>query len=74
MINAVAEQYPALKSNENYKNLMLELSATENLIVEHRKNYNAWVSEYNTHIRKFPNASILTMLGYERQSFEKLRC
>jgi LemA protein len=72
MINAVAEQYPALQSNENYKQLMTELATTENLIAQTRTNYNTWVSQYNTYVRKFPNSMILNMLGYERQGFEKL--
>lgn len=71
-INVVAEQYPELKSNENYKQLMTELATTENLIAQTRTNYNTWVSQYNTYTRKFPNAGILSMLGYERQTFEKL--
>ena len=71
-INVVAEQYPELKSNENYKQLMTELATTENLIAQTRTNYNTWVSQYNTYIRKFPNRGILSMLGYEGQSFEKL--
>ena len=71
-VNDVAEQYPELKSNENYKQLMTELATTENLIAQTRTNYNSWVSQYNTYVRKFPNASILGMLGYERQTFAKL--
>jgi len=38
-ITAVSEAYPELKSNENYKELMNELSITENLIAEYRSNY-----------------------------------
>ena len=71
-INVVAEQYPELKSNENYKQLMTELAATENLIAQTRTNYNTWVSKYNTYVRKFPNGTILNMLGYEYQNFDKL--
>ena len=72
MINAVAEQYPQLQSNTNYQQLMTELATTENLIAQTRTNYNTWVSQYNTYVRKFPNSGILSMLGYERQTFEKL--
>lgn len=72
MINAVAEQYPQLQGNTNYQQLMTELAVTENLIAQTRTNYNTWVSQYNTYVRKFPNSGILSMLGYERQSFEKL--
>jgi LemA protein len=51
---------------------MTELSATENLIAQTRTNYNTWVTQYNSYVRKFPNSGILNMLGYERQAFEKL--
>lgn len=72
MINAVAEQYPQLKSNENYKQLMTELATTENLIANTRSNYNAWITKYNSYVKKFPNRGILGMLGYEIQPYEKL--
>lgn len=66
LINAVAEKYPELKSNENYKTLMTELSVTENLIAQHRDNYNVQVKQYNKHVRTFPNSMILNMMGYEK--------
>lgn len=66
LINAVAEKYPELKSSENYKTLMTELSVTENLIAQYRDNYNIQVKQYNKHIRKFPNSMILNMSGYEK--------
>ncbi len=66
LINAVAEKYPELKSNENYKSLMTELAVTENLIAEHRNNYNIQVKQYNKHIKKFPNSLILNMMGYKK--------
>lgn len=66
LINAVAEKYPELKSNENYKTLMTELSTTENLIAEHRNNYNIQVKKYNKYIKKFPNNMILNMMGFEK--------
>ena len=72
MINAVAEQYPDLKSNENYKELMNELSATENKIAQVRSNYNEWVAKYNSYTRKFPNRQILSFLGYEVTEHQKL--
>ena len=52
VISAVAEQYPELESNENYKTLMTELAVTENLIAEHRNNYNIQVKQYNKHKQK----------------------
>ena len=72
MINAVAEQYPELKSNENYKELMNELSTTENKIAQVRSNYNEWVSKYNSYTKKFPNRQILNFLGYEVTEYQKL--
>lgn len=44
-IAAVTEAYPELKSNENYKELMNELSITENLIAEYRENYNKQIKD-----------------------------
>lgn len=65
MIQAVAEAYPELKSSENYRELMNELSTTENLIANYRNNYNTWVKSYNQYVRKFPNKQFLGLLGYE---------
>ena len=71
-ITAVAEAYPELKSNENYKQLMTELSMTENLIAEYRSNYNKQIKEYNRYIRKFPTRLFLNILGYEAQDYSYL--
>lgn len=71
-ITAVTEAYPELKANENYKQLMNELSMTENLIAEHRSNYNKQVKEYNRYVRKFPTRSFLNMLGYETSDYSYL--
>lgn len=71
-ISAISEAYPELKSNENYKQLMNELSMTENLIAEHRSNYNKQVKEYNRYVRKFPNRLFLDILGYENQDYQYL--
>ena len=71
-ITAVAEAYPELKSNENYKELMNELSMTENLIAEYRSNYNKQIKEYNRYVRKFPTRNFLNALGYEIQEYKYL--
>lgn len=71
-IAAVSEAYPELKSNENYKELMNELSMTENLIAEYRSNYNKQIKEYNRYVRKFPTRIFLNMLGYEVQDYTYL--
>jgi LemA protein len=72
MINAAAEAYPELKSNTNYKQLMNELSITENMIAEYRSNYNKQIKEYNRYVKKFPSKQILGFLGYELVEFDYL--
>lgn len=72
MINAVAEAYPELQSNDNYKELMNELATTENLIARYRENYNKQIKEYSKYVRKFPNRILLDTTGYEVQEFEYL--
>lgn len=71
-LNAVTEAYPELKSQENYKALMNELSVTENLIAEQRDNFNRQVKSYNKYIRKFPSSFVLPITGYEKQEFTYL--
>lgn len=71
-ITAVSEAYPELKSDANYKELMNELSITENLIAEYRSNYNKQIKEYNRYVRKFPTRSFLSLLGYETQDYTYL--
>lgn len=72
VLSAVTEAYPELKSNENYKQLMTELTVTENMMVDYRTNYNNQIKEYNRYIRKFPNRTILNLLGYEIVSYTYL--
>lgn len=72
MISAVSEAYPELKSNDNYKQLMNELSITENLIAQYRENYNKQVEDYRRYVRKFPTRTFLDILGYEVQNYTRL--
>lgn len=72
-IAAVAEAYPELQSNENYKELMNELSITENKIAECRNAYNNEIRAYNKYVRKFPNKQILSFMGYETVSYTYLQ-
>lgn len=72
VIAAVSEAYPELKSNENYKELMNELSITENLIAEYRSNCNKQIKVYRRYVRKFPTRIFLDILGYEVQEYTYL--
>lgn len=71
-ISAIAYSYPELKSNENYKQLMNELSITENMIAQYRENYNKSVNSYNRYVKKFPSRIFLDMTGYDIVEFERL--
>lgn len=72
MISAISESYPELKSQENYKQAMLEFSVTENRIASYRESYNSDVKNYNQSIRSFPNSLILSMSGYQKTDFNYL--
>ncbi len=52
----VVENYPQLKSNENFLRLQDELAGTENRIAIERRRYNEVVQDYNTYIATFPNS------------------
>jgi LemA protein len=53
---ATFENYPDLKSNQNFLTLQSQLEGTENSILVARRDYNEAVRSYNTRIRTFPDA------------------
>ena len=61
---AIAEAYPQLKANDNFRQLQTELEDLENKIAAARRFYNNAVAEYNTHIQQFPAALIAGMTGF----------
>jgi LemA protein len=63
---AIAENYPQLKSNENFLRLQDELAGTENRIAVERKRYNDALQDYNTFIGIFPNSIWAGMAGFKR--------
>lgn len=69
-INAVAEAYPELKSQENYKQFMTEIATTENLLAQYKQAYNNAIKDYNRYVKKFPNRQFLSVIGYEVQAYE----
>jgi LemA protein len=72
IINVVLENYPDLKSQDNYKEFMKESSITENKIAETRQAYNKAVSRYNTYTRHPINKFFLSLTGYEIIEYQKL--
>ncbi|HNW81699.1 MAG TPA: LemA family protein [bacterium] len=68
----VAEQYPDLKANENFRDLQSQLEGTENRINVARQRYNDAVSTFNASIRSFPNSMINGwFLHLERKEYFK---
>lgn len=62
----LTENYPQLKSNENFLRLQDELAGTENRIAVERRRYNETVQDYNTYISLFPNSLVASMSGFTR--------
>src|SRR5258707_1809418 len=62
----VVENYPQLKSNENFLRLKDELAGTENRIAVERRRYNETIQDYNTYISLFPNNLVASMSGFAR--------
>ncbi len=68
-VNAVTENYPELKANQNFIALQDELSGTENRIATARNDYNEVVGTFNATIRKFPNNITAALFGFEKAEF-----
>jgi LemA protein len=66
---AVAENYPQLKANENFKSLQDELTDTENKIQAARRFFNVNVRDYNTKIESFPSNLIASTFGFKKFEF-----
>ena len=62
----IVENYPQLKSNENFLRLQDELAGTENRIAVERRRYNETVQDYNTFIAVFPNSLVASLSGFAR--------
>jgi LemA protein len=62
---AISENYPQLKSNENFLRLQDELAGTENRIAVERKRYNDTLQDYNTYVQKFPNSLFAGWAGFK---------
>ena len=62
----IAENYPQLRSNENFLRLQDELAGTENRIAVERRKYNETLQRYNTTIELFPNNIVAGLAGFQR--------
>ena len=61
---AISENYPELRSNENFLQLQDELAGTENRIAVERRRYNETLRDYNTYILQFPNSVWANIAGF----------
>lgn len=66
---AVAESYPDLKANENFKELQAQLEGTENRIAVSRNEFNEAVKEYNVMIVRFPANIVASVFGFEKKAY-----
>jgi LemA protein len=64
----IVENYPQLKSNENFLRLQDELAGTENRIAVERKRYDDAIMAYNTYIGLFPNYIFARWAGFQRNN------
>ncbi len=68
---AIVENYPDLKSSQNFRDLQAQLEGTENRITVARNDYNTAVGSYNAYIRRFPYNLTAKMFGHGmREYFE----
>ena len=69
---AIAEAYPELKANENFRALQDQLEGTENRIATARQDYNTAVQEYNGYIRRFPQVVTAKITGAKQRPYYEL--
>jgi LemA protein len=62
---AIAENYPQLRSSENFLRLQDELAGTENRIAVERKRYNDTLQDYNTYVQQFPTSFFAQRAGFK---------
>jgi LemA protein len=67
----IAENYPDLKSNQNFRDLSIQLEGTENRIAVARQDYNTAVTNYNTKRRVFPINIIASSFGFQEKPLYK---
>ena len=66
---AVAEQYPDLKANENFRELQAQLEGTENRIAVARRDFNETARGYDVAVRRFPTNIVASLCGFEKKPY-----
>ena len=67
----VVENYPNLKADANFRQLMDELAGTENRLAVAREDYNNEVQSFNKNVKRFPGNLIAGMFGFEQKEYFK---
>ncbi|NLZ49479.1 MAG: LemA family protein [Clostridiales bacterium] len=65
----IVENYPELKSNQNFKDLSVALESTENRISIARQNYNEAVDAYNIKVKRFPGSIVAGIFNFEEKPY-----
>jgi LemA protein len=65
----IVENYPQLKADQNFQQLMAELSDIENKIAAARRFFNSATNEYNTQVQQFPANIVAGMFGFKSEPF-----
>ncbi|WP_431211415.1 LemA family protein [Puia sp. P3] len=68
---AVAENYPDLKTTQQFKDFQTQIEGTENRINVARRDFNAAVNEYNLKVKRFPNNIFAGIFGYHEKPYYK---
>ena len=66
---AISENYPDLKSNQNFLTLQSQLEGTENRIAVERMRYSEVVRDYNTRLRLFPGSLVASLRGFKEKAY-----
>jgi LemA protein len=66
---SITENYPTLKTNENFLGLQAQIEGTENRIQVSRQDFNTAVQEFNTKIRSFPANITAKMFGFSEKGY-----
>ena len=70
---ALAEAYPDLKANTNFRDLQAQIEGTENRIAVARKDFNDAVKNYNLKIKRFPSNIFAGLFGFEKKAYFEIQ-
>jgi LemA protein len=63
----IVEAYPQLQSNQNIRDLQVQLEGTENRIAQARRDYNTTATSYNVSIQHFPRSLVAGLFGFNKR-------